>query len=325
MGVPDARRKEVAERPKNVAHPDLALGELAARQHGVVARRQLAAAGLTRSMLKSRVASGQLLRLHRGVYAVGHDRLRREGWWMAAVLAVGPGAVLSHRDAAALHGLRPPGDHVRWEVTTSGRAASSDRIRVFRTRTLDAEDVATVDGIAVTSVARTLVDLAGSVPRGQLAKALNEAERQGVFDLTAVEAAMARTARRNGRGHAAMRRALAELRAIGTPVTRSELEDRFLILLDDHRLPRPATNYGIEGMEVDACWPQRGLVVELDGWDAHATRRAFQQDRERSNDLTGAGWTVLRFTWADVTRRSDETAARVATALARARRYPADP
>lgn len=276
-------------------------------------------------MVESRRASGQLLRLHLGVYAVGHARLRREGWWMAAVLAAGPGAVLSHRDAAALHGLRPPGDHARWEVTTSGRASSSARIRVFRTVVLDEEDVTSIAGIPVTSVARTLVDLAGIVSRAQLAKALNEAERRRTVDLRAIEQAMAATARRNGRGHVELRRALDRLRAIGAPVTRSELEDRFLSLLDAHRLPRPQTNYGIEGMEVDACWPAQRLVVELDGWGAHATRRAFQDDRTRANDLTDAGWTLLRFTWADVTGRPDATAARVRGALARARRYPPTP
>jgi very-short-patch-repair endonuclease/predicted transcriptional regulator of viral defense system len=323
--VPDDRRKEVAERPENVDHPDRALGELAARQHGVVARRQLEVAGVTLSMLKSRLASGQLVRLHRGVYAVGHDRLRREGWWMAAVLAVGPGALLSHRDAAALHGLRPPGDHARWEVTTTGRGSSTRTIRVLRTVALDAGDVACIDGIPVTSVARTLVDLAGSVPRSQLAKALDEAERRRVFDLPAIEHAMATTARRRGQGHAELRAALARLAAIGAHVTRSELEDRFVALLDAHDLPRPATNVDVEGMEVDACWRTQRLVVELDGWGAHATRRAFQQDRDRGNDLELAGWRLLRFTWADVTRRADDTAGRVARALARGRRYPADP
>jgi predicted transcriptional regulator of viral defense system len=238
------------------------------------------------------------VRIHRGVYAVGHDRLRREGWWTAAVLAAGPGALLSHRDAAALHGLRPPGDHKRWEVTTSGRTSSTDRIRVYGTVVLEEEDVEVVDGIPVTSVARTLVDLAGTVPRAQLTKALNEAERQRVFDLRAIERAMATTAQRRGSGHTAMRRALEELKAIGARITRSELEDRFLALLDAHDLPLPATNHGVEGMEVDAVW--------------------------HSNELTAAGWQLLRFTWADVTRRPDETAARVARALARHRRYPPD-
>jgi very-short-patch-repair endonuclease len=323
--VLDDRRERGPRDPENVDHPDRALGELARRQHGVVARRQLAALSMSETMLRDRVARGQLLRLHRGVYALGHDRLRREGWRMAAVLAVGDGAVLSHRDAAALHGLRPPGDHARWEVTTTGRASSTKTIRVFRTVVLEGEDVEALDGIPVTSVARTLVDLAGTVSRRQLAKALGEAERQRVFDLTAIERAMAATARRRGRGHAKLRAALAELAAVGAPVTRSELEERFVQLLDAHGLPRPQTNYGIGGMEVDAAWPAQWLVVELDGWGAHATRRAFQEDRERGNTLELAGWTVLRFTWADVTSWPEQTAATVRGALARGRRYPPTP
>lgn len=324
-GVPDERRFDPLTGGENVDHPDAVLRALAARQHGVVARRQLLAAGLTAKMVERRAAGRQLVAIHRGVYALGHDRLRREGRWMAAVLAVGDGAVLSHRDAAALHGLRPPGDHARWEVTTTGRGSSTRTIRVFRTTRLEAEDVVRLDGIPATSVARTLVDLAGTVPRSQLTKALSEAERRRVFDLGPIERAMAATARRKGHGHAAMRAALRELEAIGAPVTRSELEDRFLALLDAHDLPRPLTNHGIEGMEVDAAWPAQRLVVELDGWSAHATRRAFQEDRERGNALELAGWRLLRFTWADVTRRPEGTAARIARALARARRYPPDP
>lgn len=323
--MPDARPVDHLRGGESGEHPDAVLRALAARQHGVVARRQLLAAGLSARMIERRAAGRGLVTLHRGVYAVGHARLRREGQWLAAVLAVGPGAVLSHRDAAALHGLRPPGDHARWEVTTTLRSRSTDRIRVFRTAALDAHDTATVEGIPVTSVARTLVDLAGTIPRRQLAKALSEAERQHVFDLRAIERAMAATARRNGRGHAALSAALEELRTIGARITRSELEDRFLALLDAHDLPRPRTNYGVEGMEVDVCWPHQRLVVELDGWGAHATRRAFQEDRERGNALELAGWRLLRFTWTDVTRTPDATVERVQRALARARRYPPTP
>lgn len=275
-------------------------------------------------MVASRVASGQLVRLHRGVYAVGHARLRQEGWWLAAVLAAGRGALLSHRDAAALHGLRPPGSRQRIEVTTTGRASSTRAIRVHATTVLDAGDAATAAGIPVTSVDRTLVDLAAVVTPRELRKALAEAERRRL-DVRGIERAMAATARRRGKGHAALRAALAELRAVGAPITRSELEDRFLALLDAHRLPRPQTNYGIEGMEVDAAWPEQRLAVELDGWEPHSTRRAFQEDRTRANDLTAAGWAVLRFTWGDVTARSEETAARVRRALAPRRRYPPTP
>ncbi|HMJ03946.1 MAG TPA: DUF559 domain-containing protein [Conexibacter sp.] len=204
-------------------------------------------------------------------------------------------------------------------------ASSTARIRVFGTAVLDDADVAVVDGVPVTSVARTLVDLAGVVPKDGLRKALNEAEHLRLFDLRAIEAALQRTRARNGPGHAAMRAALAELRTATVSLTRSELEDRFLALLDAHRLPRPLTNHTIDGMEVDFVWSRERLAVETDGWGAHATRHAFQRDRERSTNLTVAGWTVLRFTHGDVVGRPAWTATQVAQALAPGRRYPPTP
>src|SRR5262249_8997542 len=153
--MPDERRFSFPGRKENVVHPDQRLAALAEKQHGVVARRQLIAIGIRDKMLLDRVRRGRLVRLSRGVYAVGHRHLRREGQWRAAVLAAGRGAVLSHRDAAALHGLLAPGSHRRVEVTTTGRAASTDRLRVYRAVALAVDDIATLGGIPVTSVART--------------------------------------------------------------------------------------------------------------------------------------------------------------------------
>jgi very-short-patch-repair endonuclease/predicted transcriptional regulator of viral defense system len=313
--MPDERRVSFPERKENVAHPDRRLAELADRQYGVVARRQLVVIGIRDKMVLDRVRSGRLVRLHRGVYAVGHRHLRREAHWLAAVLAAGPGALLSHRDAAALHGLLPPGDHRRVEVTTARRAQSTDRIHIHRTSTLDAEDATSRSGIPVTAVARTLVDLAGTVSRARLRKALDEAERLGSLDGAALEQALARTASRHGPGHRTTREALAELQAAGTTLTRSELEDRFLSLVVAHDLPRPQMNATIAGMEVDAVWARHRLAVELDGWAYHRTRRAFQEDRDRANDLTQAGYVVLRFTHADITGRPHRVAARLAQRL----------
>jgi predicted transcriptional regulator of viral defense system len=297
-------------------HADSRIGKLAARQHGVVARRQLLELGLTRLMVQRRLERHHLLALHRGVYAVGHRRLRREGHWLAAVLAAGAGAALSHRDAAALHGLRPA-ERTTVDVTVAGQRRVPG-IQMHRVARLDGEDATVVDGIAVTTVARTLVDLAAVVSPQVLVKALEEAERSHRLDVREIEAVLGRTRTRNGGGHAAMRRALTELARAGTTVTRSWMEDRFLSLLDAHGLPRPLTNQWTNAMEVDACWPQARLVVELDGWDAHRTRQAFQRDRIRSNDLQAEGWSVLRFTHADVVHRPADTAARVARALRRA-------
>ena len=269
-------------------------------------------------MIDRRVDSGHLVPLHRGVYAVGHARLTRNGHWMAAVLAAGPGALLSHRDAAALHSLRPPGNHRRTHVTTPARAASTPKLQLHRTTTIDARrDATTVAGIPVIAVARTLVDLAGVVPHDLLAKALEEAERQRTLDVRAIEDVLRRTAHRHGRGHAAMRATLDRLAVTTAQLTRSPLEDTFLRLLAAHGLPRPSTNVWIGDMEVDACWPDCRVAAELDGGRAHMTRSAFVRDRERSNALQTRGWIALRFTHGQVVHEPGAVAQTVRDALAR--------
>lgn len=236
------------------------------------------------------------------------------------MLAVGPGAVASHRDAAWLHGLRP-GNHARSDVTTTRRGvASNDRIAVHRTSPLDAEDVTEVDRIPVTTVARTVVDLAAIVPHDHLAKALSEAERLRLLDVRALEAVMARTRTRAGSGHARLCAVLADHAAHGVAHDRSKLERRFAALVRDAGLPRPRLNHVIEGVEVDAVWPCERVAVELDSWEFHRHRRAFQRDREKANALTSAGWTVLRFTYRDVTERPGDVAARLGPLVAPGRR-----
>jgi predicted transcriptional regulator of viral defense system/very-short-patch-repair endonuclease len=296
-------------------HPDTTIAALAARQHGVAAGRQLAALGITPKMLRTRIARGSLLRLHRGVYAVGHEQLRKEGRWLAAVLAVGPGAALSHRDAAGLHGIRPA-NHQRIDVTTSKRGRGSHlRIEVHYA-VLGPLDVIKINGIPVTSLARTLVDLAGAVPRDHLMKALNRAELNRALDVKAIETALEHLRGRSGPGHAAIRSALAELADHGPALTRSELEDRFLALLAAHHLTRPKTNFHVEGHEFDAVWPERRLAVELDGYVHHRDRPTFQRDREKGNALTRAGWKLLRYTYDDVVRHPARTVAELAEQLA---------
>ncbi|MFL5817642.1 MAG: DUF559 domain-containing protein [Conexibacter sp.] len=280
----------------------------------MVARRQLLTAGVSPEMLRGRIASRRLLPLHRGVYAVGHARLTRDGYRVAALLAAGPGAALSHREAAALHALVPAAG-VRVELTAPGRRRVPG-VTVHHRR-LTEEDVTTVEGIAATTVARTLVDLAATRSPTALRKAIEEAERSHRLDVHATEAALTRTRGRNGVGHERIRAALAELERTGTSVTRSWLEDRLLALLDVHGLPRPSANAWTASMEVDGAWPRARLVVELDGWATHHTRQAFQRDRTRSNDLQADGWTVLRFTHADVVHRPADTVERIRRALRR--------
>jgi len=300
MSVPDATHRIVA---------------LAERQHGVVARRQLLEIGVTPSMVETRLRRGVLAQLHPGVYAVGHRQLRRDGHRVAALLWAGPGAALSHREAAALHGLWQAGAQI--DVTTTRRSRTPrPGVAVHHTRVLDAGDVSRVDGMPVTSVPRTLVDLAGVLSPQHLANALREAEHLRLLDLRAIEDVLQRTRARRGQGHAAMRVALEERRRRGLQLTRSILEARFLALCDRHGLPTPRTNFHVGDMEVDACWPDRRLAVELDGWERHKDRRAFQRDRTKGNELLRAGWRLLRFTHDDVVRRPAETAASIAGFLA---------
>ena len=295
--------------------PDEIISALAARQHGVLAGQQLGPLGVTPSMIETRIARGSLLRLHRGVYAVGHEQLRKEGRWLAAVLAVGPGAALSHRDAAGLHGIRPA-NHRRIDVTTPKRGRESHpRIEVHHA-VLGPLDVTVIRGIPVTSVARTLIDLAGAIPQDHLAKALNRAELNRVLDVKAIETALKRLRGRSGPGHAKLRAALAELADHGPALTRSELEDRFLALLAFHHLPRPKTNFHVEGHEIDAVWPERKLAVELDGYASHHDKPTFQRDREKGNALTRAGWRLLRYTYDDVVRNPARVVAELRSLLA---------
>lgn len=272
------------------------LATLADRQHGVVARRQLP---LSDTIIRNRVRSGHLIRMHRGVYAVGHARLRREGVWLAAVLSLGDGAALSHRDAAALHDIRSS-NGTRIDVTVPGPRRGDARIRAHRVRALDPADTTRVDGIPVTTVARTLVDLAAILAHDHLARAINEAERRGLLDIVALDAARDRVRNRPGTGHTTLTAALADHTRRGLTLAHEGLEDRFPALVEAHGLPRPATNVHTDAGEVDALWPDARVAIELDGWEFHRTRRAFQHDRTKGNALALAGWTVLRFTHADV-------------------------
>lgn len=271
------------------------MARLANRQHGVVGRRQLLALGIGRNTAREWLHAGRLHRLHRGVFAVGHTRINQRGHWLAAVLACDEGALLSHRSAAALWGLAR--QRVSF-VDVTGRAGRQfrpgrDGIRLHRGRLHD-EDRAERAGIPVTTVARTLFDLAEVVDRRHLRRAWEEADRLGLLRLHAVEGVCNR-----GYGRHALRPIrplLAEARAPVT--TRSPLEDRFAEFYREHLadLPAPQTNVSILGHEVDAYWPAHRLVVEMDSWQFHGHRTAFEHDRARDAAMQSAGYRVLRLT-----------------------------
>jgi predicted transcriptional regulator of viral defense system len=256
----------------------------------VVTRAQLAALGVGDTGVRDWVQSGRLHRLYRGVYAVGHDRLRLEGRWLAAVMACGPGAVLSHRDAAQLWELRQS-NAALIDVTVPSRNGRARRkgVRIHRSARLTAGEVTTKDGIPTTTVARTLLDLADVLPKQALRRAVTEAEYRDRLDITAINAAV--------QGNPGRRGALLMKAVTGKHHrTRSPLEDRFLALIDRYGLEEPETGVWVGPYELDFLWPRAGLVVELDGLAAHKTRAAFDADRLRDRVLWRRGLRTMRLT-----------------------------
>ena len=296
--------------------PWQAAAELAARQWGVVSVEQLRALGFGRSAVTRRVRAGRLHRLFRGVYAVGHAHLGREGRRLAAVLACGEGAVLSHRSAASHWGLLDT-QSARVDITAPRSRDGVPDIRLHSARSLTAHDTTTHEGMPITSVARTLLDLAATTRPDRLERSLAQAERLQLYDGTAIAEVLSRS---NGhRGRAALTRATAQ----EPKLTRSELEANFLELVRQAGLPEPQSNLPLIAhdhprLEPDFYWPTCRLVVETDGWETHRTRSAFKRDRRRDAALVAAGWRVMRFTYDDVAYDGATVARRLRAVAARA-------
>jgi very-short-patch-repair endonuclease len=282
---------------KEGANSDFAVAKIAARQHGVISAAQLAASGVPAHGATRRVQAGRLHRIHRGVYAVGHARLTFEGRCMAAVLALGDGAVVSHQSAAALWGLLKPTDGAV-HVTAPGDGGRRRRrgIWIHRSHSLIAGVTTRRNGIAVTKPGRTLRDLHRTTP-------------QPVF-----------------RG--ALRRAL-DLRLVSSAdlnreddLTRSELERIFLSICRRHRLPQPDVNAHVGPYEVDFLWRERGLIAETDGFRHHGHRSAFERDRARDAQLQSLGFQVLRFTYRQLTENRSTVVAALRALLAQSSLAP---
>lgn len=290
---------------KRTARPhEASIAELAGRQHGVVARAQLRRLGFGSGAIDRRIELGRLHVVHQAVFAVGHRLLTIEGRWMAAVLAGGRGATLSHSSAADLHGLtalRRPHAHV-----TAPRRLRARRGISFHESTLPADEYDLRDGIPVTTVARTLIDLAAVTSMVRLEQAVARAEHRGLADSPSLAELVTRYPGR--RGMAALRTVLAAGRLGG--IAASELELRFLEFLDSRRLPRPQVNQPLEPagrrMIVDCLWPAERLVVELDGRGHHGHEQAFEADRARDLALAAAGYVAVRVTWWRLHQEPDE-------------------
>jgi very-short-patch-repair endonuclease len=257
------------------AIPDQVVAELAARQHGVVSAAQLGAAGLDRHAVARRVKAGRLHRVHRGVYAVGHKRLSFEGRCLAAVLACGESAVLSHRSAGVLWGMLLPSLHPI-DVTVPSHSGREKRrgIVLHRSTTVGSELVTRRNGIPLTCPARTLQDLRRVLSPKWLQKASRKALDLRLDVTSALDAE--------------------------PDLTRSELERLFLRLCRSHSLPSPEVNAGIGPFEVDFLWRDLSLIVETDGFRHHSSRAAFESDRARDARLQALGYRVLRFTYRQV-------------------------
>jgi very-short-patch-repair endonuclease len=290
--------------------PENRIAVIAARQCGVVTRQQLLDGGFEAAAIKRRIRAGWLHPVHRGVYLVGHPVPPAGAREMAAALACGLDAFVSHRDAAVLHKLLPhPAKPTPVNVTVEARdCGRRPGIRVHRVKHLPRDEIGTLNGIPVTSPTRTVIDLAAG-DSSELEQAIAEADVLRLIDRDDL------LSRSRGRPGAKYLRRLLESEH-GPALTRSEAERRLLRLVRAAALPSPATNAALNGFEVDFLWPEQRLVVEVDGFAFHAGRAAFERDRERDAALSASGYAVVRVTWRQLLERSEAVVARIAGALA---------
>jgi very-short-patch-repair endonuclease len=269
------------------------LGELGRNSHGVVTRQDVLDAGVSRAELLRRVEIGSLIRIHRGVFRVGHQAPSIEARYIAAVKACGRRTLLAGRAAAHLFGLIKGTPSLPEVLTVSQRRPKGVLIR--RCRRIDRKDATRWQGIPVTTIPRTLVDLAAALKEDDLARAVHEAEVRYRITPPKVEAVLGR--RHNWPGARNLRRVLwGEV-----PVTLSKLESSFITAVRRAHLPFPQTNRTAGAHRVDCRWPAQRLTVELDSYRYHDTRYAFEQDRQREREARARGDEFRRFTWADVT------------------------
>jgi hypothetical protein len=276
-----------------------ALDALVTEQHGVVSRQQLRDLGLSNTMIARWLETGRLHRLHRQVFAVGHTAIPIEGQLWAALLYAGKESVLSHTTAAWVWSLIDA-EPTRIHLTVPGRRSSLPGVRVHHSRRIDRAECR---GLPVTSVARTLVDIAGMLPLRRVRSALAETEYHKLFRPAEIVA----EAGSGRRGSRALRRAL-RMHLPELARSLSLLEERFLELCESAGLPMPAVNRRAGLMRVDAIWREAGVAAELDGGDAHAGLGQMKRDRDRELALRAKGFQVVRYTWEQLNRRPGEVA-----------------
>lgn len=295
--------------------PDRLIHDLAGRQQGVVSRAQLLAGGVAGHVVDHRLKQGRLERLHRGVYRVGPLRGRYERE-MAAVLACGDTAVLSHRSAATLWALLPsppPGSPTDVIIRRGNRSRRSPLVRAHRVPGLRDDEITARHGIPITTPERTVLDLAAVSSGREVEQALARGERGGSLNQERLKALLSR---HQGRPGTPALRAL--LTADASPaLTRSEAEERLLRLVRRARLEPPETNVVVCGYEVDFLWRRARLVVEVDGRAFHSGDGSFEGDRHRDAVLVAAGFRVVRLTWKRLTEEPEAVLADLVEMLVR--------
>jgi very-short-patch-repair endonuclease len=296
-----------------VRERELAIARLASRQHGVLTRAQLRDAGLADGAIEYRLRVGRLHALHRGVYLVGHSDAPPHAHEMAAILACGPSAVLSHGSAARLWRLLPLTQLSSLHVTVVKKdPGPKPGIVVHRVARLDPREARTCNRVPVTTPSRTLLDLAATVSPPELERAAAEAQVRRLVRGRDLLALLVRNPRHRG---AATLRALIESEA-DPAMTRSEAERRFLSLIRAAELPAPEVNVRVGRHEVDFLWRESGLVVEVDGFRFHSSTAAFERDRARDAELLALGFHVMRVTWRQIVTRPEAMLVRLAQAIA---------
>jgi len=288
---------------------DRLIADIADAQHGVISLHQLIALGLGRHAIQQRVRRGRLHRVYRGVYAVGRRRIRREGWWMAATLTTG--GTLSHRSASALWGLTDPIERDEVTIPTSAGRSQRNGLTIHRTSSLPDAEITSHNGIPVTTVPRTFIDLAETVSRRRLERTLDEAEYRRLFDERGFRAAIEAHPGRAGARRLA--KAMDE-HTVGATRTNDGLEEDFFLLCRKAGFPDPVVKAQIGPYEIDFLWPDHRVAVETDD-RTHERNSTRESDHGRDAYLQELGYRTRRFTWKKVTRHPGEVIRSVRTAL----------
>ena len=313
----------IVRRRRKTDHPDVAAAARASQRNGVLGRDELLSLGMSRNAIDHRLKNGRLFPMHRGVYLVGHTAAPPLAWETAAILACGPGALISHYSAGHLcellsaPGRGQPRPHERPErhdvdITVVGRdPGCRPGIRLHRVEALDRSDIAQIRGLPITSPARTILDLAASFSARDLEQAVAEAYARGLVSRHGLIDVLTRYPRRRGS------RQLRAIIADDTPParTRSAAEERLLSLIRAASLPPPEANTRIGGYEVDLLWRRHRLIVEVDGFAFHSSRFNFERDHKRDAALMADGWRILRVTWRQISQQPKATIALIDQAL----------